>query len=232
VTVQYNLEMTGRIAPKKLIAALLFPKYSVLVDKLNWNARWRATKKEAGDIPVFQTREELHRFVQSRPAGPVDYLEFGVWRGESLRWWCDGNTDQESRFWGFDSFQGLPEDWCPGFPKGAFSTAGTLPDIRDPRVQFLVGWFQDTLPPFLESYQTRQRSLIIHCDCDLYSSSLFCLTALNRIIKPGGIVIFDDLGDVMTEYPALTHYAAAYQRKWRIIAATEGFLQAAVEFTE
>jgi O-methyltransferase len=225
--------MKCRMAPKKRIAALMFPRYSVFLDKLNWNAKWMATVKEAGDIPMFQTRKELHRFVQSRTVGPIDYMEFGVWRGASLRLWCEANTDTDSRFFGFDSFEGLPEYWSPMFPKGAFSTGGSLPDIKDSRVQFVVGWFHETLPGFLDSYQQRDCQLVIHCDSDLYSSALCCLTSLNRIIRRGSIIIFDDLGyDILSEYRALTHYSTAYVRQWRFIAATEGILEAAVEITE
>jgi len=71
-----------------------------------------------------------------------------------------------------------------------------------------------------------------HRDSDLYSSALFCLTSLNRIIPRGSIIIFDDLSAVLSEYLALTHYATAYLCQWRFIAATEGFEQAAVEITE
>jgi O-methyltransferase len=99
-------------------------------------------------------------------------------------------------------------------------------------VQFVVGWFQETLPAFLASYQARECPLVVHCDSDLYSSALFCLTSLNRIIPRGSIIIFDDLSAVLSEYRALTHYATAYLCQWRFIAATEGFEQAAVEITE
>lgn len=224
--------MNCRMSPKKRIAALLFPRYSIFAEKLNWNAKWMATVKEAGDIPLFRARHELHRFVQAREFGPIDYLEFGVWKGGSLRWWCEGNTHPESRFFGFDSFEGLPEDWSPMFHKGAFNTGGSIPDIQDTRVKFVAGWFQQTLPPFLASYQARECSLVVHCDSDLFSSALFCLTSLNRIIKRGSIIIFDDLSDVLSEYRALTHYTTAYLRQWRFVAATEGFEQAAVEITE
>jgi O-methyltransferase len=224
--------MKCRMTPKKRIAALLFPRYSLFVEKLQWNAKWIATVKETADIPLFQTREELHRFVQSRTVGPVDYMEFGVYTGASLRLWCESNTETDSRFFGFDSFEGLPEDFSPRFPKGAFSTGGSIPDIRDPRVHLVVGWFQKTLPKFLDSYEGRDCPFVIHCDSDLYSSALFCLASLNRIIHPGTTIIFDDLSAVTCEYRALTDYAAAFLRQWRFIAATEGFEQAAVEITE
>ena len=224
--------MNCRMSPKKRIAAWLFPRYSVFIEKLNWNAKWMATVKEAGDIPLFPRRDALHKFVQARAVGPIDYMEFGVWRGASLRWWCEANTHTDSRFFGFDSFEGLPEDWSPMFAKGAFSTGGSIPDIKDSRVQFVVGWFQETPPAFLASYQARECPLAVHCDSDLYSSALFCLTSLNRIIPRGSIIIFDDLSAVLSEYRALTHYATAYLCQWRFIAATEGFEQAAVEITE
>jgi len=229
--------MHRRMTLKKTIAALLFPRYSAFIDKLNWNAKWMTTVEAARDVPIYQTRLELHRFVQSRETGPIDYMEFGVFQGESLRWWCEANSHAESRFFGFDSFEGLPEAWSPKtwsatFPKGTFSTGGSIPDIKDSRVQFVVGWFQETLPAFLASYQARECPLVVHCDSDLYSSALFCLTSLNRIIPRGSIIIFDELNDVLSEYRALTNYAAAYLRQWRFIAATEYFAQAAVEITE
>lgn len=223
----------GSIEPKKRIAAFLFPRYSVFLDKLNWNAKWAATIKEANEIPLFPIRDSLHRFVQAKTGnGPIDYLEFGVWTGASLRLWCDANTHSDSRFFGFDSFKGLPEHYSAMFPKGAFNTDGEIPNIQDSRVQFVVGWFQQTLPKFLDSYQVRELPLIIHCDSDLYSSALFCLTSLNRIIRIGTILIFDELNDLLSEYRALTDYSRSYLRQWRFIGATEGFAQAAIEITQ
>jgi len=158
----------------------------------------------------------------------IDYLEFGVAHGDSLRSWCGLNTSPQTRFFGFDSFQGLPEHWTVERPKGAFTTSGKTPDIGDPRVQFVVGWFQHSLPGFLESYEPKNR-LLVHIDSDLYSSSLYCLTSMNHFMPPGTLVIFDEFYDVLHEYRALSDYAAAYMRKYRIVAATRGFNKATVE---
>jgi|GEM_PF-873836 O-methyltransferase len=221
------------ITAKKRIAGCVFPYYSVVLDKLNWNARWIATLKEAGDVPTFSSRERLHAFVHKEFCGssPVDYMEFGVYQGASLRMWCQANTHPDSRFFGFDSFEGLPEDWSPAHPKGTFTTLGKLPQIADSRVQFVVGWYQRSLSGFLAEYRPKGNQIIIHNDSDLYSSTLYCLTALDRIINQGTIIVFDEFDAVLDEYRALTSYSSAYTRTYKIVGATRGFRQVAVEIT-
>ena len=168
-----------------------------------------------------------HTFLDDGKSA-IEYLEFGVYRGESLRLWCGLNTNPHTRFFGFDSFQGLPEDWTDEKPKGAFTTSGQTPKIDDPRINFVVGWFQYSLPGFLKSYQPTNR-LVIHNDSDLYSSTLFCLTSLSAFMPPGTLIIFDEFYDALHEYRALSDYAEAYMRKFRIVAATHGFNHATVE---
>ena len=46
------------------------------------------------------------------------------------------------------------------------------------RISFVKGWFQNTLPGFLNGFSPRSR-LIVHNDSDLYSSTLFTLANLN-----------------------------------------------------
>ena len=48
------------------------------------------------------------------------YLEFGVFEGETMRWWSQHLDTPGARFVGFDSFEGLPEAWRPGFAAGQF----------------------------------------------------------------------------------------------------------------
>jgi hypothetical protein len=123
---------------------------------------------------------------------PIDYLEFGVADGASLMSWLSLHRDADSRFWGFDSFERLPEDWYNDRPKGTFARGGRAPDISDPLLSFVVGWFQETLPPFLLSFKPQAR-LIVHNDSDLYSATLFTLTQLDSIAAPRTIVIFDEI---------------------------------------
>ena len=159
--------MLSRVSAKKRMASIFFPRYSRFIEKLNWTARWLSALKAAGDIPVFRTRPELHHFVCDRYAGQaIDYMEFGVWQGASLRMWIEMNQHPKSRFFGFDSFVGLPEDWGK-YPKGTCDVAGKPPDISDQRVKFYTGWFQDSVPGFLAAFRDSDRPLVIHCDADL-----------------------------------------------------------------
>src|ERR1700738_5222015 len=217
-----------RIALEKTI----FREYRERIERFNWNARLVKTLHQHSRSPILANREEMYSYLnRSRIDGgliPIDFLEFGVFRGESLRKWCGLNRHPDSRFFGFDSFEGLPEDWIAGWPKGTVSTGGKPPDSCDPRVQFVIGWFQDSLPPFLASFKPKNQT-VIHSDCHLYSSTLYCLTTINRFLPTGTIIIFDDFHDPIHEYRALSDYSSAYRRDFRIIAATARFRQVAIE---
>lgn len=221
------------LSRRKALASLVFPRYLPLLERLNWNARWTKTVLNCAPLPPrFADRKQLHSFVSDTfctgGSEAIDYLEFGVYRGESLRWWSEFNRNPETRYFGFDSFEGLPENWNKRYPQGSFNVSGNLPAIDDPRVTFVAGWFQNSLPTFLTSYKPQKR-LVIHNDSDLYSSTLLCLTALNAVMPSGTIIIFDEFNAVMDEFKALLDYCSAYMRKYRVVAATRGFKQAVVE---
>jgi hypothetical protein len=230
----------GRLLPRwarhgiKQLATLPgVARHSELLARFHWQARLAEGTRSYRNVPVFSSREDLYSYVSRvrfhDGTQAIDLFEFGVYRGASLRAWTSLNRNSTSRFWGFDSFQGLPEDWHEGKKKGVFGTGGDLPQIEDNRVQFVAGWFQDTLPAFLEKYEPRN-PLVIHCDCDLYSSTLYCLTVADRLL-PGAIVIFDDFYDSLHQYRALTDYCCAYRRSYKPVALSERMAQAAVEIT-
>lgn len=74
------------------------------------------------------------------------FLEFGVATGHTIS--QIAQTCQTQVF-GFDSFQGLPEPWRTGFPKGRFS--GEIPRVP-PNVSIVKGWFSETLPKFIQEH--------------------------------------------------------------------------------
>ncbi len=148
---------------------------------------------------------------------PIDYLEFGVHKGESFREWMGLSSNPQSRFFGFDTFEGLPEDWGPT-PKGCFDVKGKLPEIPDGRGQFYAGLFQKTLPSFLATYEPKNR-MVVHLDADLYTSTLFTLTSLDRFFKPGTLIMFDEFSDCLHEFSAFYDYCRSFYRDWELLAS-------------
>lgn len=114
-------------------------------------------------------------------------LEFGVGSGNTTKIIREIFGDKFS-FFGFDSFEGLPEDWTGTVhSKGAFSTDGVIPDIED--VKFFKGWFEDTIPKYLKEADI---IALLHVDCDLYSSTKTIFNALHPYIKTGTLIAFDE----------------------------------------
>lgn len=210
---------------RETIAAVWSRRVSVF-DKLNANAAFVPALRAFATVPVTADRGGLHELVSAHlGAGPLDYLEFGVWWGKSLKHWTSLNTDPGSRFFGFDTFEGLPENWA-STPKGTFSTRGQPPSLQDHRVRFVVGLFQNTLYPFLADYQRLDRA-VFHIDCDLYSSTLFCLAAMDRYLRPGDVLIFDEFYSLEHEFDAFLDYTRSFYRVLKPLASSPGCMQAA-----
>lgn len=203
--------------------------FSNLVDRVNRLPLTREFTNQSPNAPRFPSRELMWNYIANINPCPIDYLEFGVHQGDSLLHWASTNGNPKSRFFGFDSFEGLPEHWNRNYPKGCFDMAGEQPRSSDPRVSFIKGWFQDTLGGFLADYSSPEGvRRIIHIDCDLYSSTMYCLTMLDKFLKPGTIIIFDEFGDVQHEFRALGDYMASYRRNATLLCAREDFYTAAV----
>jgi hypothetical protein len=157
----------------------------------------------------------------------ISYLEFGVGHGHSLRWWLEHNRHPSSRFVGFDTFTGLPEDWGGILKRGTFTTGGSLPTVDDPRCRLEAGLFQHTLDNFLKTFHSA-RVTVVHLDADLYSSTLFVLTRLSPFLKKGDILLFDEFSVPLDEFKAFTDFVSAYHFKYRVLGAVNNYLQIAI----
>lgn len=137
---------------------------------------------------------------------PGDFIETGVWRGGAcilLRGILAAHGITDRIVYVADSFAGLPPPNPQAFPddegwslndfselsvslaqvKENFERYGLLDD----QVQFVKGWFSETLPsldagPFA----------LLRLDGDLYESTINALDALYPKLSPGGFVIVDD----------------------------------------
>ncbi len=160
-------------------------------------------------------------FAEEKLDGPLDYMEFGVAAGQSFKWWVNANKNDSSTFNGFDTFTGLPEDWG-NFKAGDMSTNNAVPDIKDKRVAFHQGLFQQTLPAFIQSFKGNNRKLI-HLDADLYSSTLYVLCSLAPLMKKGDILIFDEFAVPQHEFLAFNDFKRSYYIDFELIGAANNY---------
>jgi hypothetical protein len=190
--------------------------------------RWLSARG-FGDPPRHPTREQLYEALGGRLEGErVLYLEFGVYYGYSMRFWGRLLKNPRSSLHGFDSFEGLPEDWDARRPKGEFDVGGNMPSFDDPRIVLHKGWFEETLPTF--SLPERER-LVLNMDADLYSSTRFVLGTLREEIVPGTIIIFDEFCDRMHELRAFDEFLRETGMKFRALGATRTLEHVAFERT-
>lgn len=134
---------------------------------------------------TFQKGRDLLRHALGLIPGTGLVLEFGVASGRSITRIAE--TVSLRQVYGFDSFDGLPEDWRTGITKGAF--AGPLPAVPS-NVTLIKGLFSDTLPAFAK--QHTDPISFLHVDCDLYSSTADILDHLGDRLKPGSVILFDE----------------------------------------
>jgi hypothetical protein len=159
---------------------------------------------------------------------PISYLEFGVYRGDSLRLWLAGISHPGSRFVGFDTFTGLPERWRPTEPAGHFNANGAIPDIKDPRCSFEVGLFQDTLPPFVSRTDLTGR-MVVNLDADMFTSTLFVLTTLAPYLKSGDLIFFDEFSCPLDEFRAFEEFVRSFRVKYEVLAAVYGYTRVCIK---
>jgi O-methyltransferase len=196
-------------------------------------SRWCSTHPApgAGNGKDGKGRDWLYRSVIAQEAlnqGPIRYLEFGVYRGDSLRLWLEGITHPGSRLVGFDTFTGLPERWRPTEPAGHFNANGAIPDIKDPRCSFEVGLFQDTLPAFVARTDLSGR-LVVNLDADMFTSTLFVLTTLASYLKLGDLIFFDEFSCPLDEFRAFEEFVRSFRVKYEVLAAVYGYTRVCIK---
>lgn len=178
-------------------------------------------------------RHDLYRHVintERLETTGFSYLEFGVSKGGSFKWWVENIKSQDTLFFGFDTFTGLPEDWGH-FKKGDMSAGNEPPVINnDHRHQFLQGLFQQTLPDFIIKNSTLLKSrLVLHMDADLFSSTLFVLTSMAPFLKSGDIIIFDEFNVPNHEFLAFESFINSYYFEYEVIGAVNNYYNLALK---
>jgi hypothetical protein len=149
-----------------------------------------------------------------------DYLEFGVWRGTSMISAYESHSAAESffrelkiesyasrsltpmRFFGFDSFEGMPEPEehdAGTYRAGDFAVS--LGDVQTrllaagvPRARFelVPGFFEQSLNDETRRRLGLRHASIVHVDADYYESAAVVLKFVTDLVVTGSIIIFDD----------------------------------------
>lgn len=199
-------------------------------------SEWRERNTVNGYNDFYQSKWDYSRRLRlyqeiSKQEGldnePLDYLEFGVSGGSSFKWWLEHNTYAQSAFFGFDTFEGLPEKWGP-FKKGAMAVGLESLQITDVRASFYKGLFQDTLIPFLDQYKSEKRKLI-HLDADLFSATIFALSQLYPYLNDGDILLFDEFAVPQHEFLAFKIFTESFYVKYEVIGAANNYLFVAIK---
>jgi O-methyltransferase len=153
---------------------------------------------------------------------PGDLMETGVWRGGAvifMRAILKARAVTDRIVWAADSFAGLPAPDVTNFPQDEGISLHRFPQLAvsldqvkenftrygllDEQVQFLKGWFRDTLPS-----APVKRLAILRLDGDLYESTYQALDGLYDKLSPGGFVIVDDYGNVPACRQAVSDFRA------------------------
>jgi len=155
---------------------------------------------------------------------PGDLVETGVWKGCAtifMRAILAAYNVTDRRVWLADSFEGLPPIDGEHFPADKEFRLRQLSDfcvdldtvianfkrynLLDEQVQFLKGWFRDTLPT-----APIDRIAVLRLDGDMYESTMDALGNLYDKVSPGGYVLVDDYGALPTCRQAVDDFRAAH----------------------
>ena len=143
------------------------------------------------------------------------FYEFGVWMGDSFRYLID----HFPQGYGFDTFEGLPEEWH-GLPRGSYTSFGEVPNILG--AEFVIGEFKDTLPEFFST--ERPVAGLINFDADLYSSTITALNHARPVIDRSTVLVFDEFivnkNWEHDEFRALEEFCAANGMSYEVLAVS------------
>ncbi|MGI8951407.1 MAG: class I SAM-dependent methyltransferase [Chitinophagaceae bacterium] len=175
----------------------------------------------------YEKRYAMYKYVieKEQLRETINYIEFGVAGGHSFKWFLEKNKNAGSCFYGFDTFDGLPEDWGP-FKKGSFSNNDQIPQINDARGKFYKGLFQQTVPSFIKECDFAKRNVLM-MDADIYSATLYALTSLAPYFKKGDIIFFDEFVVPTHEFKAFLDFTKSYYINLELIAAANNYYFAA-----
>ena len=223
----------SHVLAKLTLAALNFyegneEEFDTLINTSLWDHSYTRSFSWVFSLPelpkLYFTRERLFDFISEGATHSRPFYEYGVWRGQSFKYLI--KTFKKG--YGFDTFQGLPEDWH-NQKAGTYSSDGNIPKVDGG--EFIQGKFEDTLPEFF-SVQ-RPVASVINFDADLYSSTICALNYSKSVIDGNTILIFDEfiINEYWEEdeYKALEEFCSENNFSYEVLAVSFYTKQVAVK---
>lgn len=173
--------------------------------KRSWEVPVDTRKQRTDAVDLALVHVEIATRNEQDEGLRGDYLEFGVFRGETFAHAHHRGRQRLPwmRYFAFDSFEGLPApegvDAGAEFAEGQFacSQADFEKFLNDSgadsdRIVIVPGWFDDSLVPELRAQHELRVCTIAYIDCDLYQSAVPVLEFLTPLVRQGTILLFDD----------------------------------------
>jgi len=192
----------------KLLFKLLQRKSLLFVKTKSFD---KSQRDEGKDWPLFSYTMIGHRRLENvqmcveeilRNEVPGDLIETGAWRGGTtifMRALLKAHGVMDRKIWVADSFEGMPipKDKNDGWNLSRIDYLKVSLDevksnferfdLLDEQVEFIKGWFCDSLPN-----APINKLALLRLDGDIYSSTMDSLQNLYHKVSQGGYVIVDD----------------------------------------
>jgi Macrocin-O-methyltransferase (TylF) len=190
-----------------------------------------------GRAKALNTDAALLKFGSDQVTLHGAFLEMGACTGKTINFIAALNPEQH--IWGFDSFDGLPEQWTrPDLvvPQGTFrvNVDGWMPPVLH-NVSLVKGMFHETLPQFKKQVLKSTPIAFLHVDCDIYASTKEVFDQLVDNIVPGTVIVFDEFynypGAEEHEFKAFQEFLDRTGKEAVYLAYNQYFEQAVVQIT-
>jgi O-methyltransferase len=179
-------------------------------DPMNWNDRQGALYRSWGYVTTNLLRGDYYEFGVFDGGGLVR----SFWAFSQFRRWAAGQRKSsekwqsepaaiiaafEPKFYGLDTFEGMPEndEGNPMFGAGSFNRSlesvkrnCAAAGLQGENLCLLKGLFSETAPKLLSS--NPRPAAIINVDCDLYASAKDALAICKHVIQDGTVLLVDD----------------------------------------
>jgi len=179
--------------------------YKILLEKLELRKITSVPKKFKNNFTLivrYNFFKSAQYYLQTNRINGV-YAEFGSHQANTFRMalrtlGLPRKPNYISKFYAFDSFQGMPEP--QGLDKQKIwrsnmnytSKSKFLNIVRKDlhRVEAVEGFYDTTLPNF--KLRNNEKIALAYIDCDYYSSTKYCLNFIKDNIQHGCLIAFDD----------------------------------------